>query len=87
MFFTAAKRGKMGKNPGKEDRGGSSGAAHTPSNMYSAVDFGGSRPDSSRRFTGVYGKNAKARNEVDLETGANSRRTGRMFNWMKGESF
>ena len=52
-----------------------------------AAEFGGGRPDGSRRFTGNYGKNAKARNEVDLETGENSRREGRMFSWMKGESY
>jgi hypothetical protein len=55
--------------------------------MYGAAEFGGGRPDGSRRFTGNYGKNAKARNEVDLETGEGSRRAGRMFNWMKGESY
>lgn len=87
MFFTATKRGKFGKNPGKVDRGGSSGVSHTPSNMYSAVDFGGGKPDGSRRFTGIYGKNAKARNETDVEAGEESRRAGRMFSWMKGESY
>lgn len=83
MFFTAMKRGKTGKKPG------SAGMDHdvTPPTMYSAVEFGGAKPDGSRRFTNNYGKNAKARNEVDVETGENSRRTGRMFNWMKGESY
>jgi hypothetical protein len=83
MFITAAKRGKRGKNPGKTDSVGD----HSPSNMYAAAEFGGGRPDGSRRFTNIYGKNAKARNEVDVETGAESRKTGRMFSWMKGESY
>jgi hypothetical protein len=55
--------------------------------MYAAVELGGGRPGSERRFTGNYGKNAKARNEVDTETGAKTRQEGRMFNWMKGESY
>lgn len=82
-FQTFAKRGKHGKNPGMEHKV----ATHTPSSMYAAVDFGGGRPDTSRRFSGNYGKNAKARREVDLETGAESRQAGRMFNWMKGDSY
>lgn len=82
-YFTAPKRGKKGKRPGSEGKG----STHKPPTMYSAVEFGGSRPDGSRRMTGIYGKNAKARSEVDLATGENSRRTGRMFNWMKGESY
>ena len=87
MYTTSPKRGKFGKNPGKEDRGGSSGESYTPSNMYSAVDFGGGKPDSSRRFTGNYGKTPARRGEVDVETGEDSRRAGRMFSWMKGESY
>jgi hypothetical protein len=83
MFITAAKRGKKGKNPGKVESEGD----HSPSTMYGASEFGGGRPDGSRRFTGNYGKNAKARNEVDVETGENSRQAGRMFSWMKGESY
>jgi hypothetical protein len=55
--------------------------------MYGASEFGGGRPDGSRRFTGLYGKNAKARNETDVESGEESRRSGRMFNWMKGDSY
>lgn len=83
-FFTAMKRGKMGKKPPQDkwvDKD------WTPSTMYSAVEFGSGRPDSSRRFTNNYGKTPGRRGEVDLETGENSRRTGRMFNWMKGESY
>ena len=83
MYMTAPKRGKMGKRPGTVEKTGDK----SPANMYAAVDFGGGRPDGSRRFTNIYGKNAKARNEVDLETGEESRRTGRMFNWMKGERY
>lgn len=87
MFETFSKRGKFGKNPGKVDRGGSGGESHTPPNMYTAVDFGGSHPDTSRRFSGNYGKNAKARREVDTEAGAESRQSGRMFSWIKGDSY
>lgn len=83
MFITAAKRGKMGKNPGKKAAEGD----HSPSTMYGAAEFGGARPDGSRRFTGLYGKNAKARNETDVESGEESRRSGRMFSWMKGDSY
>lgn len=83
MFQTFAKSGKKSKVKAKAGKG----STHTPSSMYAAVDFGGSHPDSSRRFSGNYGKNAKARREVDTETGADSRRTGRMFNWMKGDSY
>jgi hypothetical protein len=82
-FFTAKKRGKRGSRPGSEDKG----SEHTPVNMYSAVEFGSSRPGSERRFTNIYGKNTKARRETDVQTGEESRRAGRMFNWMKGESY
>lgn len=82
-FQTFAKRGQKGKNPGKEDPV----ATHKPSSMYAGVDFGGGRPGTERRFSGNYGKNAKARREVDTESGADSRQAGRMFNWMKGESY
>ena len=87
MFQTFPKRGKFGKNPGKEERGGSNGTQHTPPSMYSAVELGEGRPGSERRFTNNYGKNAMVRNEVNTEAGAESRRAGRMFNWMKGESY
>jgi hypothetical protein len=83
MFITAPKRGKKGKNPGRAE----AEQDVSPSTMYGAAEFSGGRPDSSRRFTGLYGKNAKARNETDVETGADSRRAGRMFSWMKGESY
>jgi len=83
MFTTAAKRGKKGKNPGATAKVQNDDL----STMYAAADFGGGKPDSSRRFTGLYGKNAKARNETDVETGEESRRSGRMFNWMKGDSY
>jgi hypothetical protein len=55
--------------------------------MYGAVEFGGGRPGTERRFTNNYGKNAKARNEYKPEVGARSREAGRMFSWMKGESY
>lgn len=84
MFFTAPKRGKMAKKPAQDPMYEKD---VSPATQYSAVDFGGGRPDGSRRFTNIYGKNAKARNEVDLETGQKSRETGRMFSWMKGESY
>ena len=80
-FQTFPKRGKMGKNPGKEHPTGD----YKPSSMYAAVELGAGRPGSERRFTGNYG--TKARNEVDTETGAKTRQEGRMFNWMKGESY
>jgi len=83
MFTTSPKKGKMSKRPGSVHPTGD----HSPSTMYGAAEFGGGKPDSSRRFTNIYGKNAKARSEVDLEKGENSRRTGRMFNWMKGDSY
>jgi hypothetical protein len=83
MFITSPKRGKLSKRPGKVDAEGD----HSPSTMYGASEFGGGRPDGSRRFTGLYGKNAKARNETDVESGEESRRSGRMFNWMKGDSY
>ena len=82
-YQTFPKRGKVGKNPGKTHPTGE----HNPANMYAASDFGGGRPGSERRFSGNYGKNAKARNEVDTEAGAETRRTGRMFNWIKGDSY
>ena len=82
-FFTASKRGKMSKMKGKSI----DGKDLTPPTMYSAVDFGGGRPDSSRRMTNNYGKTARKRGEYRPEVGENSRRTGRMFNWMKGESY
>ena len=82
-FQTFPKRGKVGKNPGKVHATGE----HKPSSMYAAVELSGGRPGTERRFTGNYGKNTKARNEVDTETGAKTRQEGRMFNWMKGESY
>jgi hypothetical protein len=82
-FTTAPKRGKKGKNPGTEHKVQNSDLP----TMYSAAEFGGGRPGTERRFTNIYGKNAKARSETDVEAGQESRRTGRMFNWMKGESY
>ena len=82
-YFTAPKRGKMGKKPGSRAKENQMDL----NTMYSAAEFGGGRPGGERRFSGIYGKNAKARNETDVETGANSRRAGRMFSWMKGESY
>ena len=83
MYFTAAKRGKKGKNPGKTEPV----QELTPASMSSAVEFGGGKPDGSRRFTNNYGKTAARRGDVDTETGEESRRTVRMFNWMKGDSY
>ena len=85
MFFTAKKRGKMAKRPAGEDKW--SNKDLTPSTMYSAVEFGGGHPDGSRRLTNNYGKTSGKRNDFKPEVGDNSRRTGRMFNWMKGESY
>ncbi len=83
-YFTMNKRGKMGKKI-PEDR--MSDVDHSPATMYSAVEFGAGHPDGSRRLTNNYGKTARKRNEFKPEVGENSRRTGRMFNWMKGESY
>ena len=83
MFITSPKRGKLSKRPGTV----AAESDVSPSTMYGAAELGGGKPDGSRRFTGIYGKNAKARNEVDVETGEDSRREGRMFSWMKGESY
>jgi len=83
MYCTANKRGKKAKRPGTAG----TGKDVSPSTMYSAVEFGGGRPDGSRRLTNNYGKTAGKRNEFKPEVGDNSRRTGRMFNWMKGESY
>ncbi len=82
-FFTANKRGKRGKRPGTAEKGMNSNLA----TMYNAAQFGGSHPDGSRRMTNNYGKTARKRNEFKPEVGENSRRTGRMFSWMKGESY
>ena len=60
MYTTAKKRGKFGKNPGKEEGGGAKGTAHKLPTMYSAVEFGGGKPDSSRRFTNNYGKTSRS---------------------------
>jgi hypothetical protein len=84
-YQTFKKSGKKGKNPGKTDKW--SDKDHSPSHMYGAVEFGGDRPGTERRFTNNYGKNAKARNEYKPEIGARSREAGRMFSWMKGESY
>lgn len=83
MFATFPKSGKRSKMKASP----STGSDHSPTHMYAAAEFGGGRPDSSRRFTNKYGKNAKARGETDTETGAASRESGRMFSWMKGESY
>lgn len=85
MFTTATKRGKRAKRPAGPDK--YSDKDVSPSTMYSAVEFGGRHPDGSRRLTNNYGKTAGKRNEFKPEVGDNSRRTGRMFNWMKGESY
>lgn len=82
-FFTANKRGKRASRPGSAE----AKSEHTPATMYSAVEFGGKSPDGSRRLTNNYGKTAGKRNEYKPEVGDNSRRTGRMFNWMKGDSY
>jgi hypothetical protein len=84
-YETFAKRGKrsrMGEKPHKYADGDFS-----PTTMYSAVEFGGDHPGGERRFTNNYGKTAGKRSEYEPEAGNNSRRTGRMFNWMKGDSY
>ena len=84
-YETFAKRGKrsrMGPKPDKYADG-----EYSPVNMYAAVDFGGKHPDPSRRFTNNYGKTAGKRADYEPEVGNRSRETGRMFSWMKGESY
>ncbi|MBW2451754.1 MAG: hypothetical protein JRF07_05295 [Deltaproteobacteria bacterium] len=84
-YETFAKRGKrsrMGEKPHKYADGD-----FKPANMYAAVDFGAGHPDASRRFTNNYGKTARKRNEYEPEVGNRSRQAGRMFSWMKGESY
>jgi hypothetical protein len=83
MFTTAKKRGKKGSRPGSVGKA----EEYTPATMYSAVEFGGKSPDSSRRMTNNYGKTSGKRNENNPEVGEESRRKGRMFNWMKGDSY
>jgi hypothetical protein len=83
-YQTFKKRGKMGKKP-KQDKWAD--GDFSPSHMYGAADFGGARPGPERRFTNNYGKNARKRNEFKPEVGDRSREAGRMFNWMKGESY
>jgi hypothetical protein len=84
-FETFAKKGKRSRMGAKPDK--LADKSYTPSSMYSAVDFGGTRPDASRRFTNNYGKTSGKRNEYKPEVGNRSREAGRMFSWMKGESY
>lgn len=84
MFETFPKRGKRSKHKATRSN---KDTDHSPATMYSAAEFGGGKPDSSRRLTNNYGKTAGKRKDYKPETGENSRRTGRMFNWMKGESY
>ena len=74
MFQTFKKR-KHKADPKSTDR--------TPENMYAAAEFGGGRPDSSRRLTNNYGKTAGKRAEYKPEVGLRSSITGRMFNMAK----
>lgn len=84
MFKTYPKRGKRSKYKATQ---ADKGTDRSPATMYSAVEFGGGRPDSSRRLTNNYGKTAGKRGDYKPEVGNRSRETGRMFNWMKGESY
>lgn len=84
-YETFAKRGKRSRMGMKPDK--MSDKEFTPSSMYSAVDFGGARPDPSRRFTNNYGKTSGKRSDNNPEVGTRSRESGRMFNWMKGDSY
>lgn len=80
MFETFAKRGKQSKMSASIS---TQQKDLTPSTMYSAVEFGGDRPDTSRRFTNNYGKTAGKRNDFKPEVGIRSSLTGRMFNAVK----
>ena len=84
-YETFAKRGKRSRMGPKPDKWSDKDVS--PTTMYSAVEFGGGRPGSERRFTNNYGKTAGKRNDYEPEVGNRSRQTGRMFNWMKGESY
>lgn len=84
-YETFAKRGKRSRMGPKPDK--FSDRDVSPTTMYSAVEFGGVRPGSERRFTNNYGKTAGKRADYEPEVGNRSRQTGRMFNWMKGESY
>lgn len=81
-FKKSGKRSKLGSKPDKHSEKDVS-----PSNMYGTADFGGGRPDPSRRMSGNYGKTSSKRNENDPLESNNDRQSGRMFNWIKGNSY
>lgn len=80
MFETFKKRGSRSKI--KATRANKD-TDRTPTNMYSAVEFSGGRPDGSRRLTNNYGKTAGKRAEYKPEVGMASSMTGRLFNRAK----
>ncbi len=80
MFETFKKRGQRSK---MKATSANKATDRTPANMYSAVEFGAGRPESSRRFTGNYGKTAAKRAQYKPEVGAASSMTGRLFNMAK----
>lgn len=84
-FETFSKSGKRSKMRSKPDQ--YSDKSYKLDTMYNAVDFGANHPDPSRRFTNNYGKTSGKRGDVDLEEGMRSRRTGRMFSWLNGNSY
>lgn len=84
-YETFKKSGKRSRMGSKEDKFANKDVS--PTHMYAAVDFGGMRPGPERRFTNNYGKNARKRDDYEPEVGNRSREAGRMFSWMKGESY
>jgi len=80
MFETFNKRGNRSKH---KAAGMAGNADRTPRNQYAAVEFGGGRPDGSRRLTNNYGKTPGKRAEYKPEVGRESSMTGRMFNLAK----
>jgi hypothetical protein len=80
MFETFNKRGNRSKVKASVSNQESD---VTPRNAYAAVNFGGGRPDESRRFTNSYGKTAGKRAEYKPEVGLESSMTARLFNMAK----
>lgn len=80
MYETFNKRGKRSSIKAVSS---TSDIDRSPPNMYDAIDYGGGRPDSSRRLTNNYGKTAGKRAEYKPEVGIASSMAGRIFNMAK----
>lgn len=81
MFETFNKSGKRSKIKASRSN---KDTDLTPTNMYTAVEFGSGRPDGSRRLSNNYGKTAGKRADYKPEVGARSAMTGRLFDMVKG---